>query len=184
MKKENLFVGKVAWITGASSGIGEALVHEFSKRGATVIASSNDLPGLEKVKSDCGDRSVMVHCVTFDLADTSGIDKIVELQVNTFGKIDYLLNIGGISQRARIDETPLWLDRKIFEINYFGTIAFPKLYCHIWSGGNQDIYSQQAVYQEDLDFLSGLLTLRPNRLYMGLLKHSTLKIKYIISELL
>ena len=126
MKKENLFVGKVAWITGASSGIGEALVHEFSKRGATVIASSNDLPGLEKVKSDCGDRSVMVHCVTFDLADTSGIDKIVELQVNTFGKIDYLLNIGGISQRARIDETPLWLDRKIFEINYFGTIALSK----------------------------------------------------------
>jgi short-subunit dehydrogenase len=42
------------------------------------------------------------------------------------GKIDYLINIGGISQRARIDETPLWLDRKIFEINYFGTIALTK----------------------------------------------------------
>jgi len=42
------------------------------------------------------------------------------------GKIDFLLNIGGISQRARIDETPIWLDRKIFEINYFGTIALTK----------------------------------------------------------
>ena len=126
MKKEKLFAGKVAWITGASSGIGEALVHEFVRRGATVIASSNDSSGLERVKTECGDKSVMVNCIPFDLADTSGINKIVEQQVNTFGKIDFLLNIGGISQRARIDETPIWLDRKIFEINYFGTIALSK----------------------------------------------------------
>ena len=126
MKKEKQFTGKVAWITGASSGIGEALVHEFVRRGATVIASSNDLPGLDRVKAECGDKYMMVHCVPFDLADTSGIDKIVEQQVSSHGKIDYLLNIGGISQRARINETPLWIDRKIFEINYFGTIALTK----------------------------------------------------------
>jgi short-subunit dehydrogenase len=126
MKRENLFAGKVAWITGASSGIGEALVHEFVLRGATVIASSNDLPGLERVKAECGNNSVMVYCIAFDLADTSGIVEIVEKQIKTLGRIDFLVNIGGISQRARIDETPLWLDRKIFEINYFGTIAFTK----------------------------------------------------------
>lgn len=126
MKNERLFDGKIVWITGASSGIGEALVHEFVSRGATVIASSNDLSGLERVKTECGDKSVMVSCVTFDLADTSDIEKIVELQIKNNGRIDYLLNIGGISQRARIDETPLWLDRKIFEINFFGTIALSK----------------------------------------------------------
>jgi dehydrogenase/reductase SDR family member 7B len=126
MKKDKMFTGKVAWITGASSGIGESLVHAFVRRGATVIASSNDLPGLDRVKAACADKSVMVHCVPFDLEDTSGITKIVEQQINTIGRIDFLLNIGGISQRARIDETPLWLDRKIFEINYFGTIAFTK----------------------------------------------------------
>jgi short-subunit dehydrogenase len=126
MSKEKNFTGKIAWVTGASSGIGESLVYEFIKSGATVIASSNDEAGLERVKRTCSDRSAMVHCVPFDLADTSSIDKIVEEQINRFGKIDYLLNIGGISQRARIDETPLWLDRKIFEINYFGTIALTK----------------------------------------------------------
>jgi dehydrogenase/reductase SDR family member 7B len=126
MKKESMFKGKVVWITGASSGIGEALVHEFVFRGATVIASSNDREGLEKVKADCGNKSLMVHCVPFDLADTSGIENLAEQQIQSHGKIDYLLNIGGISQRARIDETPLWLDRKIFEINYFGTIALTK----------------------------------------------------------
>lgn len=126
MRKNKIFAGKVAWITGASSGIGEALVYQFVGMGAKVIASSNDLPELERVKGMCGDRSSMVTCVPFDLSDTSEIDKIVGEQMKVDGKIDYLLNIGGISQRARIEETPLWLDRKIFEINYFGTIALTK----------------------------------------------------------
>ena len=62
----------------------------------------------------------------FDLSDTSAIENIVDHQIKEAGRIDFLLNIGGISQRARIEETPMWLDRKIFEINYFGTIALTK----------------------------------------------------------
>jgi short-subunit dehydrogenase len=117
---------KVVWITGASSGIGESLVFAFAKRGAFVVASSNDLPGLERVKAACGDKSAMVLCAPFDLSETSGIIEIVDKVIKETGKIDFLLNIGGISQRARIEETPIWLDRKIFEINYFGTIALTK----------------------------------------------------------
>ena len=126
MGNNAIYKNKVAWITGASSGIGEALVYEFIKRGAFVIASSNDQDGLERVKMACEDRSDMVRCVPFDLSDTSSINELVAAQLKETGKIDYLINIGGISQRARIDETPLWLDRKIFEINYFGTIALTK----------------------------------------------------------
>jgi short-subunit dehydrogenase len=124
--KDNKFENEVVWITGASSGIGEALVYQFVRRGARVIASSNDLPGLQRVKEACSGKSEMVTCVPFDLSDTSGIEEIASHQFNAFGRIDILLNIGGISQRSRIDETPLWLDRKIFEINYFGTIALTK----------------------------------------------------------
>jgi short-subunit dehydrogenase len=126
MRKNDMFTGRVAWITGASSGIGEALVHEFAERGATIIISSNDLPGLERGKNSCGKEAGMITCAPFDLSDTSDIEKLVEQQISTSGKIDYLLNLGGISQRSKIDETPLWLDRKIFEINYFGTIALTK----------------------------------------------------------
>lgn len=127
MKKRNeIFSGQYAWITGASSGIGEALVYEFINRGATVIISSNDEQGLERVKAACGDKSSEIICTPFDLSDTSGIAGLVEQQMKITGRLDYLINIGGISQRARIDETPMWLDRKIFEINYFGTIALTK----------------------------------------------------------
>jgi short-subunit dehydrogenase len=124
--RDNIFADKVAWITGASSGIGESLVYGFIRLGAKVIASSNDEPGLERVKKECGQKSSFISCVPFDLSETSDIEAIVARQIKIYGKIDYLINIGGISQRARIEETPLWLDRKIFEINYFGTIALTK----------------------------------------------------------
>lgn len=126
MKKNNMLKGKVAWITGASSGIGEALVKAFVSGGATVIASSNDPQGLQRVKSQCGERSELVICAPFDLSDTTGINELVHATLQDHSSIDYLLNVGGISQRARIEDTPIWLDRKIFEINFFGTIAFTK----------------------------------------------------------
>jgi dehydrogenase/reductase SDR family protein 7B len=120
------FAGKVVWITGASSGIGEALVYEFASLGAIVIVSSNESTELEKVKKNCGDLSVNITCVPFDLSDTANIGTLVDGQLSLTGRIDYLLNIGGISHRSIIEETPLWLDRKIMEINYFGTIALSK----------------------------------------------------------
>jgi dehydrogenase/reductase SDR family protein 7B len=126
MEKGRIFSEKIVWITGASSGIGEALVYEFVKKGATVIISSNDPVGLDRVKSACKNLSGRVTSVPFDLASTEETGSIVDRQLKDIGKIDYLLNIGGISQRSRIDETPLWLDRKIFEINYFGTVALTK----------------------------------------------------------
>ncbi|HEX2967890.1 MAG TPA: SDR family NAD(P)-dependent oxidoreductase [Bacteroidales bacterium] len=123
---KRFFENKIAWVTGASSGIGQALVRKFVESGAVVIASSNDEAGLLKMKETFGEKSEMIHCVPFDLAHTETIYDVVGNTINKFGRIDFLLNIGGISQRARIEETPLWLDRKIFEINYFGTIAFTK----------------------------------------------------------
>ena len=126
MGNNQIFSGKTAWITGASSGIGEALVYAFAARGATVIISSNDEAGLERVRSACKERASAIIPAPFDLSDTSGINSIVDHNLKETGRIDYLLNIGGISQRASVAETPLWLDRKIFEINYFGTIAITK----------------------------------------------------------
>lgn len=126
MKKERNLTGKRAWITGASSGIGEALVYEFIRSGARVIASSNDPEGLERMRKSCGALAEMVTCAPFDLSDTSEIERIAEKYLADGDPLDYLINIGGVSQRSLIESTPLWLDRKIFEINYFGTIAFTK----------------------------------------------------------
>ena len=117
---------KVVWITGASSGIGEALVYRCVKEGATVIASSNCKKELAEVKENCGDSRDRVYLACFDLSDTGDIAELVEEQHRITGQFDYLINIGGISQRGTIEETPLEIDRKLMEINYFGTIALTK----------------------------------------------------------
>ena len=123
---KDIFTGKVVWITGASSGIGEALVKAFASGGSRVIASSNDSARLAKVAGECSSMPGSVTAVPFDLGDTSGIEELAADVVRREGRIDMLLNIGGISQRALLKDTPLWLDRKIMEINYFGTIALTK----------------------------------------------------------
>lgn len=122
----NFFKDKVVWITGASSGIGEALLYRFVNLGARVVASSNQPAELVRVRNNCGDKSSMVHNVPLDLANSSDFEKTAGEVASEMGSIDYLINLGGVSQRATILETPLWLDRRIMEINYFGTIALSK----------------------------------------------------------
>jgi len=123
---KNFFANKRVWITGASSGIGEALVNAFLQGGSRVIASSNDEGGLKRVAESCSAMKGTITTVPFDLSAMTGIEETVADIIKKEGGIDLLLNIGGISQRALIKETPLWLDRRIMEINYFGTIALTK----------------------------------------------------------
>ncbi len=118
--------GKVFWITGASSGIGEALVYECAKRGAVIIASSNEQAKLERVSKVAEYYGAKVFTIPFDLSETTTIQEVVDAAIEKTGRIDCLVNFGGVSQRALVTETPLWLDRKIMEINYFGTIALSK----------------------------------------------------------
>lgn len=116
---------KIIWITGASSGIGAAMANEYSKRGARLIISSRNTQELNKVKLSCL-HPESVKVLTVDLSDTAGFKKIIEQAINFFGRIDVLINNAGISQRSFAAETDLDVDRRIFEINYFGTIALTK----------------------------------------------------------
>ena len=143
---KDIFEGKVVWITGASSGIGEALVKAFAGKGSRVIASSNDSAGLARVAGECSSLTGSVIAVPFDLGETSGIEELAADVAKREGRIDMLLNIGGISQRALLKDTPLWLDRKIMEINYFGTIALTKAVLpHMLAGGGGHIAATSSI---------------------------------------
>lgn len=121
------FKDKVIWLTGGSSGIGEALAYALLKEGATVIISSEDHPGLVRVQSTCDAESrSRCHVVPVDLTRMDTIETIVREQIQQFGRIDILINISGISQRSLVKETPMEVYRKIMEINYFGTIALTR----------------------------------------------------------
>lgn len=114
---------KIIWITGATSGIGEELSLQLSHFGAKIILSARRVEELERVKSKCKSE---VLVLPLDLNDSDSFDDKVMKAIAHFGRIDYLINNGGISQRSLASETPLELDRKIMEVNYFGNIALSK----------------------------------------------------------
>ncbi len=119
------FKNKTVWITGASSGIGKAFAIAFSSYGANLILSSRNEDKLLEVKEACKD-SKKVAVLTLDLADHDSFNAKVEQAIGFFDGVDILINNGGISQRSFAIDTQLSVDKQIFNVNYFGTIALTK----------------------------------------------------------
>lgn len=120
------FNGKVVWITGATSGIGEALAYEFATLNAKLVLSSNQYDQLERVKNECLKKCEICYIIGFNLEDEQEINDSVVKVISEFNQIDVLINNGGISQRSLVIETPLEVDRKIMNIDYFGAIILTK----------------------------------------------------------
>ena len=115
---------KVVWITGASSGIGEALSHELANRGSKVILSARRTDELERVKKEIGKDDIAI--LKLDLADGDSFAEVTKKAQSIFGDIDILINNGGISQRGLVKDIEMEVDRKVMEVNYFGTIGLTK----------------------------------------------------------
>ncbi len=120
-----MFKDKVAWIIGSSSGIGKETAIQLNRSGAIVILSAPNIDELNSVQSQLLHREQSL-VLALDLEDQSNYDELVDTIVEKFGRIDYLFNNGGISQRAEAADTTMEVDRKIMEINYFGNIALAK----------------------------------------------------------
>lgn len=139
--------GKWVWITGASSGLGEALSYEFANKGANLILSSRKLADLERVKANCA-VGVQVLIQVLDVAkEQDQFENITENLIQKTGSIDILINNAGISQRGLVKDTTLEVDRKIMEINYFGAIALTKtvLPFMLKQGGGQFVAMSSLV---------------------------------------
>lgn len=119
------FKNKTIWITGASSGIGEALVYAFDKKGATLIISARREKELERVKKNCEHPDDII-VEPLDLENYKALKEKADELLEKVKKIDVLINNGGISQRALAKDTGLDVDKRIMDINYFGTVALTK----------------------------------------------------------
>ena len=118
--------GKTIWITGASSGIGEALAIELSKKGNNLILSARRKEALENVKSQLP-HPEKAAIVVLDLTDSESFNQKYQEAKSFFGDIDVLVNNGGISQRAWSHEAPLSVYRKVLEVNFFGAVGLTKM---------------------------------------------------------
>lgn len=118
---------KVIWITGASSGIGRACVQVYASKGYRVILSSRRKEALQEVVDALdGVNKDLLHIVPLDLSKTDELKGIADNVINEFNHVDIMLHSGGISQRSLAIDTSLDVDRKVMEIDYFGTVALTK----------------------------------------------------------
>lgn len=122
----SIFKNKVIWITGASSGIGEAAVIEFAKLGSKLVLSARRENELKRVSKSCQIEEDNLLILPFDLNEISSFNIHTEKVIEKFGRIDFLFNNGGFSQRSEAIKTPLEIDRNIMEVNYFANIALTK----------------------------------------------------------
>jgi short-subunit dehydrogenase len=120
------FENKVVWITGASSGIGEATAYQFAEEGAKLILSARREDELLRVKKQIGLPQNQVFILPMDVEKIDEIPQKAQQAINHFGKIDILFNNAGISQRGSVLETDMAVYEKIMNLNFFGVIALTK----------------------------------------------------------
>jgi short-subunit dehydrogenase len=125
MKKH--FENKVIWITGASSGIGEACVYELSKQHAKLIITALEADVLQQVKEKCLQLGAQDVCVLpADLSQLNSLPQLAEKAWNAFGTVDLIYNNAGISQRSNTIDTDIAVINKIIDVNFFAPVILTK----------------------------------------------------------
>lgn len=121
----NNLEGKVIWITGASSGIGEELAYQLSRKNCNLILSARRENVLETVRKNCQNPD-MVEVLPLDITEFDKAQNTVEKAISLFGSIDMLINNAGVSQRSLIAETKFKVYKALMDIDYLGTVALSK----------------------------------------------------------
>src|ERR1051326_2607634 len=119
------FQGRRVWITGASSGIGEALAVAFHQAGAKLILSARREDELKRVQTRCGGESE-TRILPMDVTDTEALPEKTQLALAAFGGVNILVLNAGITQRSLTRETDESVYRHLMEVNFFASEAMAR----------------------------------------------------------
>jgi len=120
------FRDQIAWITGASSGIGEALAVELARQGAILVLSARREEELKRVADRTGLSPDRYLILPLDMTRPDDFPGAVAAVLNRFQRIDYLFQNAGITQRGLTAETELSVYRRLMELNFFGVVGLTK----------------------------------------------------------
>jgi len=115
--------GKSVIITGASSGLGAALAHEFAAAGSNLTLFSPEEERQKEVAESCRARGGQAQAVIGDVTDEADCKALVEKAMAVYGRIDYVIANAGISMWASFEDVEdLGIFRKLMEVNYLGAV--------------------------------------------------------------
>src|SRR5690554_458031 len=117
---------KTIWITGASSGIGEASAYLFAKEKANLILTATNFEKLQNVQERCINLGAQCKILQYDLSNLENIGNLTNEAIAAFGKIDIAFLNAGISQRSKTLDTSFKVDEKIMAVNFFAPVKITK----------------------------------------------------------
>jgi dehydrogenase/reductase SDR family protein 7B len=125
---ESVFKNQVVWITGASSGIGEAMAKDFVKRGAKVILTARREERLKHLAESLNQNrsEICAKTLTADLSELNALPEIAAQALLVFGHIDVLFNNAGVSQRGFVVDTSFELEHHMIKLDLLSPIALTK----------------------------------------------------------
>jgi short-subunit dehydrogenase len=114
--------GKVAVVTGASMGIGEAIAKMFAGHGASVVMLSRDTARAEAARTRIGfpDRTIALSC---DVRNSEEIDRVLALTLHHFKRVDIWINNAGHGLLDSVAKVDMAACRDLFETNFFGALS-------------------------------------------------------------
>lgn len=127
-----MLTNKIIWITGASSGLGEALAKSLSGNGNRLVLSARRVAELERVKAACDGSPDDIMILPMDMREKTGMSALAENVVDRFGVPDVAILNAGISNRSYIRDTQFDVFERIMDVNFFGNVALSKALIPYW----------------------------------------------------
>ncbi|HUW91880.1 MAG TPA: SDR family oxidoreductase [Bacteroidales bacterium] len=123
---KNIFKDKVVIVTGASTGIGNAIAREFAWQGSKVMLAARSADRLTQLESEIKEKGFEAsHWVT-DVSKEEDCHRLIEATVAKYGTVDILINNAGVSMRALFSDVDISVLKRLMDVNFWGTVYCTK----------------------------------------------------------
>lgn len=112
--------GAVVVVTGASSGIGQAIAEAFAAQGAKVVLAARDKHALKQVAAHCRRLGGKAKAVEADITDAGAVRKLADAARRFGGRIDVWVSNAGVGALGRFEDTPIKAHARVVETNLVG----------------------------------------------------------------